>query len=269
MSRSHTFFSPFFIVVALIFISACSQTPAPVLNEEKMAHLLVDLQLADAQATEQRIHKFDTDSIRRELRESVLAKHHINEATLDTSLHWYGAHLPQLIKVYERADSMLADSLRAIDNEELMAKSFAAGDSTELWALAPSIVMEGSDFFAFTIPADTTWKRGDVFEWQFTIHNLRREPVNVVFGANYEDRGQTVNAQEINRDNRDRNHYSLLMQLDRQKSAGRLFGYIQIPLDSGRRVFIDSITLTRTRLIDSEYNSRRYRLRTLGRSKPL
>lgn len=234
-----------------------------------MAHLLVDLQLADAQATEQRLHKFDTDSIRRELRESVLAKHHINEATLDTSLHWYGAHLPRLVKVYERADSMLADSLRAIDLEEQLTNTFAAGDSTQLWQLAPSIVMDGTDFFAFDVPADTTWERGDVIEWQFTLHNLRREPVSVTFGANYEDRGKTVNTQVINRENRDNNHYSILLQLDRQKSAGRVFGYIQIPLDSGRRVFIDSISLTRTRLIDSEYHSRRYRLKTLGRAKPL
>lgn len=268
MNRSRTFL-PVFIVLTLIFISACSRTPAPVLSEEKMAHLLVDLQLADAQATEQRLYKFDTDSARRKLRESVLAKHHINEATLDTSLHWYGAHLPQLIKVYERADSMLADSLRAIDSEELMANSFAAGDSTQLWHLAPSIVMDGSNFFAFELPADSTWERGDVLEWNFTLHNVKKEPVSVVFGANYEDRAKTVNAQAINRESRDQNHYSLLLQLDRQKSAGRVFGYIQIPLDSGRRVFIDSISLTRTRLIDGEYNSRRYRLKTVGRAKPL
>ncbi len=255
--------------MTLIFISACSRTPGPVLDEKRMAHLLVDLQLADAQAREQRLHKFDTDSIRRELRESVLAKHNVNEATLDTSLHWYGAHLPQLIKVYERADTMLADSLRAIDAEELTAQSFAAGDSTELWHLAPSIVMDGNNFFAFEVPTDTTWKRGDVVEWKFTLHNLRKEPVNVVFGANYEDRAKTVNAQTINRENRDQNHYTLLLQLDRHKAAGRVFGYIQIPLDSGRRVFIDSISLTRTRMIDGEYNTRRYRLKTLGRAKPL
>ena len=257
------------IVVTLILISACTRTPAPVLNEERMAHLLVDLQLADAQASEQRLHKFDSDSMRSALRESVLAKHKINEATLDTSLHWYGAHLPQLIKVYERADSMLADSLRAIDAEELMANSFAAGDSTQLWQLAPSIVMDGNNFFTFEVPADSTWERGDVIEWNFTLHNVRKEPVSVVFGANYEDRAKTVNAQVINRDNRDQNHYSLLLQLDRQKSAGRVFGYIQIPLDSGRRVFIDSISLIRTQQIESEYNSRRYRIKTVGRTKPL
>ena len=173
MNRSRTFL-PTLIFTTLILVSACSRTPSPVLNEERMAHLLVDLQLADAQATEQRLHKFDTDSIRRELRESVLAKHHINEATLDTSLHWYGAHLPRLVKVYERADSMLADSLRAIDAEELMANSAAAGDSTQLWHLAPSIVMEGNNFFAFEVPAASTWARGDVIECPFTLHNIRK-----------------------------------------------------------------------------------------------
>ena len=258
---------PLLLFLTLIVAGGCARVPSPVLGEERMAHLLVDLQLADAQATEQRLYKFDSDSMRQALRESVLAKHKINEATLDTSLRWYGAHLPRLVKVYERADSMLADSLRAIDLEELAQSRRSAGDSTRIWSLAPSIAMEGDHYLSFEVPVDTTWEQGDAVEWSFVIHNLRNESVNVTLGANYEDRGQTVNVQTINRKNRDLNRYNLILQLDRQKPAGRIFGYIHVPLDSGRRIFIDSISLTRTRLIDDEYHSRRYRLKIIGRGK--
>lgn len=266
--NSHRLF-PLLFFLTLSLLSGCSRVPAPVMKEEKLAHLLVDLQLADAQATEQRLNKFDSDSMRQALRESVLAKHNINEATLDTSLRWYGANLPRLVKVYERADSMLADSLRAIDREEMAANRRAAGDSTHIWALSPSIAMEGREYLSFEVPVDSTWERGDVVEWSFVIHNLKQESVSVTLGANYEDRGRTVNAQTISRQNRDLNRYNLTLQLDRQKSAGRIFGFIRVPLDSGRRIFIDSISLTRTRLIDDEYHSRRYRLKIIGRGKPL
>lgn len=257
------------ILVAALFAGACSRKPDPVLGEEKMARLIADLELADAYASEQRLRKFDNDSIRLALRESVLAKHNVNEATLDTSLRWYGAHLPSLIKIYERADSILSDSLRSIDLEERLALSEAAGDSVRVWPLAPSLALENTNFLAFEFDTDSTWERGDVIEWEFAIHNLRREPVSVTLGAEYMDRGQTVNAQNLTRENRDNNHYSLLLQLDRQKAPKRIFGYVRIPLDSGRKIFLDSITMTRTRMVEEDYHSRRYRLRILGRKKPL
>lgn len=257
------------LLMAALIVAACSRTPGPVLGEERMARLLVDLELADAYATEQRLQKFDTDSIRLALRESVLAKHRVNEATLDTSLRWYGAHLPRLIKVYERADSILSDSLRALDSEEFAVLAAAAGDSAQVWPLAPSIPLESSQFFAFELEPDSTWERGDVLEWKFAAHNLRREEVSVTFGVDYADKAATVNAQTISRESHDNPHFSLLLQLDRQKTAKRVFGYVRVPLDSGRRIFIDSITLTRTRMIEDDYHSRRYRLRTLTRFKPL
>lgn len=256
-------------MLLLVVLAAGCSRPGPVLGEEKLARLLVDLELADAYATELRVQKFDTDSMRLDLRESVLAKHGVNEATLDTTLRWYGANLPKLIKVYERADSILADSLRAIDREEQMILAEAAGDSTQVWPLQPSIPMEGSQFFAFELPLDSTWKRGDVVEWTFALHNLRAEEVAVTLGANYADRAQTVNAFTVNRQSRDNPHYSLLLQLDRQKQARRVFGYIRVPLDSGRRVFIDSISLVRTRVVDDEYHTRRYKVHSLARAKAL
>lgn len=256
------------LTVLLLMAAGCSR-PGPVLSEEKLARLLVDLELADAYAAEQLHRAFDNDSMRLALRESVLAKHHVNEATLDTSLRWYGANLPQLIKVYERADSILADSLRALEIEEQAQLAQAAGDSVQVWPLQPSIALEGAQFFAFELPLDSAWRRGDVVEWRFAIHNLRQEEVAVTLGANYTDRGQTVDAFTINRQGRDNPHYSLLLQLDRQKQARRVFGYVHVPLDSGRKVFIDSIQLVRTRMIDDDYHSRRYRVQSVSRAKGL
>lgn len=256
------------LLLALLAIG-CSRTPSPVLSEEKMARLLVDLELADAFATEQRLQRFHNDTLRLELRESVLAKHHVNEATLDTSLRWYGAHLPRLIKVYERADSILSDSLRAIDLEERLALANAAGDSTNLWTQPLSIPLEGAHYYSFSVEPDSTWQRGDVIEWNFAAHNLRKEEVSVTLGAEYLDRAQTIDVYTVTRKQGDNPHYSLLLQLDRNKSPKRVFGYVRVPLDSGRKIFLDSIDLMRTRLIEDDYHSRRYRLRSFTRQSPL
>lgn len=257
------------LLIPLLLLAACSRTPGSVLGQEDMARLLVDLELADAYATEQRLGDFGSDSMRLALRESVLAKHRVNEATLDTSLRWYGRNLPRLLEVYDRMDSILADSLRALDLELQLAQTTAAGDSVSLWALAPSIVMQGSDYLVFELEADSTWERGDVIEWDFATHNMKREPVTVTLAAEYADRAATIDAQTLSRETRDNNRFSLLLQLDKQKSLKRLFGYVNIPLDSGRRVFVDSITLTRTRMVDNEYHIRRYRMRHLTRHKGL
>ncbi|MDE6535020.1 MAG: DUF4296 domain-containing protein [Muribaculaceae bacterium] len=256
------------LLLILLIAAGCSR-PGPVLGEEKLARLLVDLELANAYATEQRVQKFDNDSMRLALRESVLAKHGVNEATLDTTLRWYGANLPKLIKVYDRADSILSDSLRALDLEEQNILAAAAGDSTEVWPLRPSIPLEDAQFFAFELPLDSSWRRGDVVEWNLALHNLRNEEVAVTLGANYSDKAQTVNSFTVNRQGRDNPRFSLLLQLDRQKKARRVFGYIRVPLDSGRRVFIDSITLVRTRMIDDDYHSRRYRVQSISRKRGL
>ncbi|MBD5352762.1 MAG: DUF4296 domain-containing protein [Bacteroides sp.] len=256
------------LLMLTLLAAGCSR-PGPVLSEERLARLLVDLELADAFVTEQRVQMFADDSMRLAMRESVLAKHKVNEATLDTSLRWYGANLPKLIKVYERADSILADSLRAIDREEQQLLVAAAGDSANVWRLDPSIPLEGSQFFSFEVSVDSSWRRGDVVDWSFALHNLRSEEVAVTLGANYNDRAQTVNSFTISRRGRDNPHYSLQLQLDRQKRATRIFGFIRVPLDSGRRVFIDSISLVRTRMVDDEYHSRRYRVSSLSRARAL
>lgn len=261
---------PLLMPVALLLM-ACSRTPGPVLGQEAMARLIADLELANAYALEQRLGNFGSDSMRLVLRESVLAKHGVNEARLDTSLRWYGHNLPRLLEVYDRVDSIIADSLARLDIEEKMAQATAAGDSVNIWPKRLSeTIGGGTQFLAFEVETDSTWERGDVVEWTFSVHNLmRREQIRATLAADYANPGETFDATSIARELRDDNKINLTLQLDRQKSAKRIFGFIQIPIDSSRRVFIDSISMTRTRLVDEEYHSRRYRTRQLNRHKGL
>lgn len=256
------------LLLVTLLIAACTRVPDTVLPQEEMARLMVDLELADAYATDQRLGTFAADSMRLLLRESVLAKHGVNEAKLDTSMRWYGRNLPELQKVYDRMDSILADSLRALDQLAMQASLEASGDTVSLWPLQKSEVLtNGRQFIVFEIPQDSTWERGDVIEWQFAVHNnARLHPITASIGADYENRSRSIDVQSQRNEKGQSQHIKLLLQLDRQKQACRLFGYIQIPIDSSERVFIDSISLTRTRIVDSEYHQRRYRTKTFNRT---
>lgn len=247
---------PLIAALCLLCLAACRTTPDMVLPEEEMAALIADLELADAHCVDQSLGVFYNDSMRRAMRSSVLAKHGINEAVLDSSFRWYGAHLPQYLKVIERADSILADSLRALDAEVRLAATLAAGDSANLWTLPPSAVFarnRPSDFVVFDIPADSSWKRGDLFTLELALDNAR-SPLNATLAVDYANRARTTDAITGSVYPGGQRRLTLRLQLDSNISAKRLYGYITLSPAPGERAFADSIRLMRTRLVGSEYN---------------
>lgn len=250
---------PFLTAICLIFLSACQTTPDTVLEEKEMAYLLSDLELANALSLNQSTGLFYNDSLRLALRSSTLAKHGINEATLDTCFKWYGAHLPQYMKVIDLADSILSDSLRAFiaKQDELM--RIAAGDSLNVWPHAPSAVFaqtQASDFVTFEIEADHTWKRGDLYTLEFAIDNSQ-SPIYVTMVVDYANRSRTSDAVTSKLDAKTNRRISLKLQLDSNISAKKVYGYLQLTPQKGERAFIDSIKLMRTRLVGMEYNKHR------------
>ncbi len=251
---------PLLLLVALCLI-ACDRTPPMVLGREPMARLLVDLELADGFANERLLDGFSRDSARLALRSSVLAKHQVNEAILDSSLRWYARHLPNYMAVLDRCDSLLADTIRRIDALKADYLASRIGDTASVWPLLPSQVFaqtEPSDFVAFEIPVDSLWQRGDVVRLQLALHNAR-SPLTATLGVDYLNRNLTTETSTVTLHPGDQNHLELTLQLDSTISAGRIFGYLQLDPKPGERAFADSITLTRTRLLAEHYNDLRYR----------
>lgn len=250
---------PLIACIGLIMLGSCRTTPETVLEEEEMAYLLSDLELANAMSENQSVGIISNDSLRLALRSSVLAKHGINEATLDTCLRWYGAHLPQYMKVIDRADSILSDTLRAYIALEENKIRTAAGDSTDLWPDAPSAVFastQPSDFISFEIPADSTWKRGDLFTLSFAIDNAM-SALTATLAVDYKNRSRTTDAVRSNLFPGNKRRLELKLQLDSNISAERIYGYLQLTPKQGERAFVDSIRLIRSRLVQVEYNKNR------------
>lgn len=251
---------PLLVLIALCLL-ACDRTPPMVLGREPMAQLLVDLELADGFANERLLDGYSRDSARRALRSSVLAKHRVNEAILDSSLRWYARHLPNYMLVLDCCDSLLADTLRCIDALKADYMAARAGDTASVWPLRPSVVFartEPSEFIAFEIPVDSSWQRGDVVRLTLALHNAR-SPLTATLGADYLNRNLTTETAATTLHPGDRNRLELTLQLDSTISAARIFGYLHLNPQPGERAFADSITLTRTRLLSENYNDLRYR----------
>lgn len=260
-------FLPVILAAMLLLLGSCRKTPDMVLEEEEMARLIVDLELADAYCTDQSLGAFSSDSMRLQLRSSVLAKHGINEAVLDSSFHWYGAHLTEYLKVIDRADSILSDSLRELDRDIRLAAERAAGDSVNVWPLAPSLVFDpgnASDFVAFEVVADSTWKRGDLFTLNLSVDNAR-SALSATLVVDYANRARMSDGITGFVYPGAQKRLSLKLQLDSNISAERIYGYLQLPASAGERAFADSIRLQRSRMVSSEYNQWRRFIRRIRR----
>ncbi len=249
---------PLLLLLLLIF-TACERVPDMVLKSEPMAKLIVDLNLAEAYALQQPFGGSDPEEKRRELRSSVLAKHGVNEAMLDSSMRWYGAHPAKFMKIIDRADSLLVDTLRRLEKSEKLALRAAAGDSVNIWSLLPSAVFartEQSNFLAFEIPVDSTWVRGDVITLTFALDNAMSE-MSTSLLVDYANRNRTTEAVSSTQYPGDQRRFELKLQLDSTMNATRVYGYFHLEPKDGERAFIDSIRLTRTRMISNDYNSLR------------
>lgn len=258
---------PIVILLGLVLLG-CQRTPKMVLGREAMARLLVDMELAEAFANERQLSGYDWDSSRRALRVSVMAKHSVNQAVLDSSLRWYARHLPNYMEVLDRCDSLLADTMRRLDRENAAYIAARAGDSVSVWPLKPSAVFartQASEFVVFEIPMDSTWQRGDVVKMSVSLHNAK-SPLNVFLAADYRNRNQTTEAVAKTLYPGDDNRLKLTLQLDSTMSAKRVYGYLRLTPQPGERAFADSIRLMRTRLLSEEYNDLRYRQQRFDRN---
>lgn len=251
--------SLFAAAMALLF-AACNRRPDMVLGTRQMAELTVDLQLADAFAYDQRADIAASDSARRDIRRSVLAKHGINEAVLNTSLHWYGEHLPEYVKVIELADTILGDSLVALQNQERQAiENQGLADESkgekDLRALPRSIVFaqnQRSDIATFNIPVDSAWKRGDVITLTLALHNAV-SPVYATLFADYANRAQTTESVSRALYPGNDTRMTLKLQTDSTMNARRIYGHIMLRPAPGERAFVDSISITRAPVTRSRY----------------
>ena len=254
-------------IIALILATSCSHSSRNVIPQEQMARLMADLSYADAMIGSQYQSTYSSESLRKLLKQSVLAKHGVSQSELDSAMIWYGHNLPAYMELCDRADSIISDSLKALDALEA-AIAEAAGlrhDLVNIWPGTPAHLFSQrmpSDFITFAVEADSSWRKGDVFTWSMTLLN-NRSPLSLSMTVEYADAPGYI--ETISADNLiDEQRHSLELRTDSNKMPARIYGYAHLKAQPQEQAYTDSIMLVRTPNTTTGY----YRLRRMIRKFP-
>lgn len=174
-----------------IVMGGCSRRPSMVLDQKEMASLLADLYEAEGMA-DQNYKEYQSDTARRALRQSVYAKHGVNQETMDSSLAWYGYHMDQYIQVYDRTLEILEKRMSSLpktdpgDNGPTLA---VEGDTATVWRskqveiFSPRLERR---FISTHLLRDRYWQDGD--SYQLLFKSVRTKgPVEATLTAVYSD----------------------------------------------------------------------------------
>ena len=136
---------------------------------------MYDVYLAEAEINSN-YAVFSSDSARKqELLNSVLKKHKITEAVLDTSLAWYSGHLDTYFKINENVSKRYTATAEKLRRQSGMPSKPNLGTTADQLLLPLNkeyILLKSSDLRnnAFSYRADTTLSRyGGNYELQFNI----------------------------------------------------------------------------------------------------
>jgi hypothetical protein len=162
------------LAVASAFFAMCTK-PSYVLSDKKMENVLFDLYIAEAEINDN-YPAFSNDSLRkRELLNSVLKKHKINQETLDTSLVWYSAHLEKYLKLNEKLEKRYTEILDTLQTGNKERRPHPDADSLLQITAAKNFLLTGRRNFR-VFPSDSAVSYyGGNFRLQARLQGIRPE----------------------------------------------------------------------------------------------
>ncbi len=183
------------VVCALIMFSCKPQVPSKYIQPDDMEDILYDYHLSHAIAEKEPDRK--TGNFNQSLYyHAVLQKHGVTEAEFDSSLVYYYTNMDRLVGIYNRLSKRLeneAMSLGAsVGDINKYAQYSADGDTANVWTETTSTLLMPEppyNKFTFDIEADSTYKAGDTFLFQFDTDFLvqdSRKEANVYLVLTYE-----------------------------------------------------------------------------------
>lgn len=240
-------------ILILTMTVGCKKRPSGILSQDDMASLMADVYRGESMV-EYNGNIYSDDSTRKIVKQSVLAAHGISQEDFERSLDWYGHHIEEYVKVCDDAIALLENELEKIPDDAVAGSILVAGDSARVWPL-PSFYRitpnTPSRYLSFTIEKDDEWKPGDTYELSYKI-NIGKNPVESTIAVTYED---SV-AEFISTSTTFPGWQNIVLRLDSTRMASSLYGFIHFNPQPNEVIYLDSISLTRTRLNPSGYYRR-------------
>lgn len=248
------------LTVAVLLLTACKGVPGDVIQPDEMSALLADMHIGDAVVELNRNH-YPDDSTKMLLKQSILARHGVDNARFDSSLVWYAHNPEKYLEVYDNAIELLQNRMDR-NNAEIAGSLSVAGDSVDLWSGSHYITVDSRSatrFVTFNIDADGNIEPGDRFTWRGKfVNNIPQAQWGI--SATYAD--GTVEVLESRADREGWNEIEFVS--DSTLKLSKIYGFIQLEPRPGVATWVDSIQLVRKRIGTEAYRNR-YRLRTYRR----
>ena len=153
------------MVLALLLVFSCGDRPGGVPSRGKMERLLYDYHRAqaigDVMSQDSRFNE--------ECLLNVLDRYGMTSEMFDSAMIWYSGHPEELSKIYEHIEERMkseSEALLAQVGSSSMTAIYEGGDTTNLWAGAPLIVLRPQplqNLEHFRIQVDSSYHKNDHF----------------------------------------------------------------------------------------------------------
>jgi len=225
----------------------CTKLPEGVLDKDAMVSILVDIHKGESVVEMQR-GIYSGDSMKKVVKQSVLLSHGVTQDQLDTSFVWYGNHVEDYLEIYDDVIETLEEELKDAKGSKYQAPVFAEGDSIDVWPMPHTYRLAYGDSLqniVFDMQKDDTWEKGDNYELKFKFLNSRslNPQIKAVVYASYGDgkiefRPASSVAEGWVR---------VRLVTDSTQYPSEVFGTITYVPEIGETVYLDSVSLVRTR----------------------
>lgn len=250
--------------IIILAVAGCKSTPDGVPGEKDMARVVADVYRGES-AVDYNNSIYNTDSAKGVVRLSVLDAHGMTLEQFDTAMAWYGRHIDRYTRVLDLAVEYLEGELEKIPDDEY-GIMFVSGDTAQVWPLAQYrtfIPGLSADNIIFELHHDDAWEYGDQYQLNY---KLAGDVPTVYTGlaVDYDDGTTEFHTASATEEGWNRQP----LFLDSTRVALRVYGFLQ-PDELTRNFYIDSISLTRTRVNRQVYLRRvRQNLFEYGQQKP-
>ncbi len=229
--------------VLAVGISSCKKTPEGVIGEEDMAQLMADVHMGEA-VVDFNYSQFPSDSTRKALKQSIYAMHGVTAEQVDTSFVWYGNHIEEYIKVYDRTIDIIEERRRNYTSAT-NAQISASGDSILVWEGPQRLLVSKrmpSHIVHFEVQPDSTWRNGDMYILSYKLINSSAPVVSRLL-VDYAD-GTTSYVDDVVVRN---DHGTLKLPVDSALTPVRLYGFMKFEPEQNTAYEVDSMSLSRLR----------------------
>ena len=166
------------LLMVVMMVVGCKPTvPSQYIQPDELEDLLYDYHLAESMAKNEFGENVD---LRRNVYfQAVLKKHNVTEADFDSSLVYYYSHLDRLKDIYGNVNNRLAEEAKrqgtSVGDIAQYSQYKANGDTANIWTGLTDVLLlprPTNNRYDFSVKADTTFRVGDSFMFQFVSEYL-------------------------------------------------------------------------------------------------